>query len=96
MNFWERLVNTIDYIYSEFIYKYMIENPGYAAAKAYFGNDLPPLSEIQKNISLMLVNSHFTYSLPRPLVPNIIEVGGMFLGKPQKLSEVLHFYLTIL
>lgn len=89
MTFIERVENTLYYIYSEILFNYGMESDSYIEAKKYFGDDLPPLQNIAKNISLMLVNTHFSLNLPRPIVPNIIEIGGMFLRTPKKLPQVI-------
>lgn len=47
--------------------------------------------ELNKQIyssDLLLINTHFSLNLPRPLVPNIIEVGGIHIQKPRKLPMV--------
>lgn len=54
----------------------------------------PPLEEMSKNISLTLINTHFTLGTPRPLVPNFIEVAGMHLKPSSKLPKVM-FYTAI-
>lgn len=88
MSFLERIENTLYYVYSEILFKYFMEAPGYVEAKKVFGDDLPRLGDIASNVSLLLVNSHFSLNLPRPMVPNIIEVGGMFLPKVKTLPQV--------
>jgi glucuronosyltransferase len=37
--------------------------------------DAPSISEVEKNISLIFTNSHFSMTYPRPLLPNVIEVS---------------------
>ncbi|XP_042204177.1 UDP-glucosyltransferase 2-like [Homarus americanus] len=46
--------------------------------------DAPPLLEIEKNTSLTLINSHFSFTKAMPLLPTQVEVGGMHCvpGKP--------------
>jgi len=46
--------------------------------------DKKPLSEISRNFALVLVNQHFTLAPPRPLAPNVIEVGGMHINQELK------------
>lgn len=49
-----------------------------------------------QNISITLVNDHFSDGHPRPLVPASIEIRGIQVkDKPDKLPEV-SFYLKIL
>ncbi len=42
------------------------------------------MSEIDANVSMVLVNSHFTLTYPRPYLPDVVDVGGMHTrdGKP--------------
>lgn len=88
MNFLQRLSNvytaTVSYLAYEFIFNPKAEE----LKKKYFGEEVPPLKEIAKNISLTLVNSHFTFNRPRPLVPGVIEVGGQFVKPKKPIPEV--------
>ena len=48
--------------------------------------------ESVKNISLILLNSHFSQGGVRPYVPAMIEVGGLQIKPtPDKLPDVRHF-----
>jgi glucuronosyltransferase len=58
------------------------------SVKKYFGQDIPPLSELKKRTSLLLVNSHFSLNGPRPTVPGFVEVGGLHIQTGGKLLEV--------
>ncbi|KAH8375032.1 hypothetical protein KR200_011642 [Drosophila serrata] len=56
--------------------------------------DKKTLSEITRNFALVLVNQHFTLSQPRPLAPNVIEVGGMHINhQPKPLSQDLEDFI---
>jgi glucuronosyltransferase len=57
-------------------------------AKKYFGNSTSLPSEIERNISLVMVNTHFSVDYPRPLVPAMIEVGGMHITPGKELPLV--------
>lgn len=57
-------------------------------AKDFFGSDLPDIRVLAKNISLLLVNSHFSINQARPMVPNVIEVGGLHVTEEAPLSKV--------
>lgn len=41
----------------------------------------PSYNKVLKNISLVLVNDHFSQGAIRPYVPNMIEVGGLQVKK---------------
>ncbi|KAF2881521.1 hypothetical protein ILUMI_24655 [Ignelater luminosus] len=87
MTFFERVENTVLYLFHQAIFKFLIDIPGQWQARKHLGNDIPDLNDIATNSSLILVNNHFTYTSSRPLVPGYIEVGGMFIGKPKKLPQ---------
>ncbi|GJQ65080.1 hypothetical protein Trydic_g7230 [Trypoxylus dichotomus] len=86
MNFWERLENTVLYLYTNIIYYTVMD--GDSAAKKYFGDDLPPLSVLAENTSLFLVNTFPALNGARPKVPSLIEVGGMNIGKPKRVAPL--------
>lgn len=88
MSFLERVQNTIGYIYNSITSFLFMEIPSNILAKRYFGSDMPNLRDIAYNSSLMLENVHFSLTLPRPQVPNIIDVGGIHIGKVKALPEV--------
>ncbi|KAL3289131.1 hypothetical protein HHI36_003569 [Cryptolaemus montrouzieri] len=53
----------------------------------------PTIKELTKNVSLVLVNSHFAVEPPRPYVPNMIQIGGFHSQKIKKLPQDLQNYL---
>jgi glucuronosyltransferase len=64
-------------------------------AKKYFGKSTPLPSEIEKNISLVMVNTHFSLDYPRPLVPAMITVGGLHITPGRELPNVRYIlYLS--
>ncbi|CAH1281919.1 unnamed protein product [Diabrotica balteata] len=89
MNFFQRVENTLMLIFSKLVHLYYIAPTGNEYSKKYLGVDLFEGGDILYNMSLLLTNRHYTYQTPKPLSPNIIEVGGIHLGKPKKLPESL-------
>lgn len=57
------------------------------------GNNLESLAQ---NYSLILSNSHFSINEVRPLVPTLIEVGGLHLNDAQNMPKVSFNQYTIL
>ena len=88
MNYYERLLNTLYQEVLKITYELFITRPSQIIANKYFGQSLPPLSELARNASLLLLNTHFSITKPRPFVPNIVEVGGMHIQEPQQLPRV--------
>ncbi|CAG9797603.1 unnamed protein product [Chironomus riparius] len=71
----------------------------YYQSKAVYDYNFPPdryrsYDEMIRNVSLVLVNTHFTSSGPRPLLPNLVEVGGLQVKpNPAPLPEDLKTFL---
>lgn len=49
-----------------------------------FGSNLPDLRDLADNTSLIFVNQHFSFSGPRPLPVNVVEIGGIHIKQSQK------------
>jgi len=58
-----------------------------------FGPGLPPVNEIVKNTSLMLINQYYALTGPRPYAPNVVEVGGLQVGPLKPLPQVSLCYI---
>jgi glucuronosyltransferase len=91
MDFLERLLNVVRTIVDKWIvYPLLIDLPGRHTAEKHLGMQLPPLVDFAKRGSLILVNSHFSLNKARPLVPAVVEVGGIHIDKPaKKLPQVV-------
>ncbi|XP_057663227.1 uncharacterized protein LOC130898167 [Diorhabda carinulata] len=89
MNFLQRLENTLMLVYSKFIHFYYIGPSGNEYSKKYLGVDLYQGGDILYNISLLLINRHYSFQTPKPLTPNVIEVGGIHIEPPKKLPKNL-------
>ncbi|KAJ9574469.1 hypothetical protein L9F63_008357, partial [Diploptera punctata] len=70
------------------VYEAIVTKPSQRIVNKFFGESLPPLSELANNASLMLLNTHLTITKPRPFVPAIVEVAGIHIGEPQELPQV--------
>uniref|UniRef100_A0A182WIL7 Uncharacterized protein n=1 Tax=Anopheles minimus TaxID=112268 RepID=A0A182WIL7_9DIPT len=54
----------------------------------------PPFQEVRRNVSLVLLNTHFSHATPRPYLPNVVEVGGLQIKtKPDPLPEDIREWL---
>ncbi|PNF35836.1 UDP-glucuronosyltransferase 2B1 [Cryptotermes secundus] len=94
MNFSERFFNAIANIAFKFLFHATERIVTQSYIRKHFGDDVPLLSDISKNTDLLLVNSHFSLNRPRPLVPGIVEVGGLHIKPPKKLPKDLEDYLN--
>jgi glucuronosyltransferase len=92
MNFWQRLENWLVVKLTKTFY-YFFEVSDDALIKARFGHDTPSIADLKLEASLILVNQHFSLNGPRPMTPNVIEIGGVHVEDdkplPKDVAEIL-------
>lgn len=93
MSFRDRLENTLALAYHNLYYKYVIRKQDIDLIRKNLNLDVRVAyyDSIMNNVSAVLVNSHFSLSLPRPLAPGVIDVGGVHLTAHRKLPLVIVF-----
>jgi glucuronosyltransferase len=94
INFWER-THTIECLLKH-VGRQLIHVPKQnAAMRKYlnYTNNLPPVWELEHKTSLVLLNTHQSLGYPKPLMPNYVQVGGMHVKPPKKLSQVRNVIL---
>nr|WEU75318.1 uridine diphosphate-glycosyltransferases 46A16 [Glyphodes pyloalis] len=80
MSFRERLENTFLSAYFKIWFRYQIQMKEQEIIERHFGRKIVDLNDLAKNTSLMLVNVFHSLNGVRPLVPGVVEVGGMHLN----------------
>lgn len=77
------VMNWLYYPKMESIYRAALNDP-----------NIPGIKEIERNSSIVLMNSQISFSSPRPYLPDMIEVGGLHLLPPRPVEpKVFYFYL---
>ncbi|XP_076375313.1 UDP-glucosyltransferase 2 isoform X5 [Megalopta genalis] len=76
MNFWQRAYNFLHSTYHEMSFLYY-SSPQTEIARKYLGDDIPDVRTLEKNISMILVNSHISMNGVKTMTPALIEVGGL-------------------
>nr|QIK00369.1 UDP-glycosyltransferase [Xylotrechus quadripes] len=92
MNFFERLSNTLFYVLQRLnleLWAYPKQN---ALSKKYIPNAVD-LDLVNRNVSLLLLNSHTSLFNPQPLLPCMVEIGGFHISPSKKLPQDLQKYL---
>lgn len=81
MTFYQRFHNTF-MISAEFLMSHYYGLPEQRKVyDKYFPDPKPDFDDVLKNVSLVLLNSHFSYSSSRPYLPNMIEIGGIQIDR---------------
>ncbi|XP_022913422.2 UDP-glycosyltransferase UGT5-like isoform X2 [Onthophagus taurus] len=94
MNFFQRAINTVHYVMTRLFYKFLIDSPSNELARKYIDSNLPDLDTFAYNTSLILSNIHFTLHRTKPLVPGLLEIGGVHIGNVRKLPQNIEKWIN--
>ncbi|KAI4468009.1 UDP-glucosyltransferase [Holotrichia oblita] len=89
LSFWERLEVTYYGFWFRYFYKYDVLSKADAIAKKFFGIDTPYIGDIEKNISILLLNVNPVFYTPRPNVPGIVHLGHIYVKSDREISKDL-------
>nr|XP_018900337.1 PREDICTED: UDP-glucuronosyltransferase 2B18-like [Bemisia tabaci] len=94
MNLWEKIYNWILSRYFASVQQSLLENAARRFFKETFGPEKESLVDgCWTNISLILMATNSMYFYPRPLGPNVIEVGPLHMRPPGALPKALQNWL---
>ena len=88
MSISQRLINTIMRIVSPAARRYFILNRLESVVQKFLNDNSVSLHQIESNVSSVLVNSHHSLGFPRPMMPSVIEVGGMHCRPAKSIVNV--------
>ncbi|CAG7730694.1 unnamed protein product, partial [Allacma fusca] len=94
MSFFARLENVLLDIHWTLFNKYIFYPAMDKIYRKHLGQDIPSSEEINKNLSLVFSNSHFVMNAPTPILPDVIEIGGMHCSPPKPVPKDLDEFLT--
>ncbi|XP_058810722.1 UDP-glycosyltransferase UGT5-like [Phymastichus coffea] len=78
MSFWQRLSNTLLYWTVSGQFNYYIRDQNRYVEK-HFGKDYPDVTDLPKDLDLLLINSHLSLDGVRSFTPSIIPVAGVHI-----------------
>ncbi|XP_075147412.1 uncharacterized protein LOC142221545 [Haematobia irritans] len=76
----ERITNVLVQAMDNLSFQYLLLPYQERIYKKYFAKATLSLEKARRNVSLVLLNDHFSLRAPRPYVPNMIEVGGLHIN----------------
>jgi len=88
MSFLERVSNTVLDLFVLFMSDNFFIQVMDKVYQDRLGKNYPSSAEIGANMSMLFMNSHPVMTFPRPLLPDVIEVGGMHCKDGKKLPKV--------
>lgn len=97
-SFSKKLYNVLLWVSRMIFYHFYSLPLTYEGSDEIFGSLVPPVEEVLRNTSLVLTNSHFSVSSSIPLVPGIVQVGGIHIQNATRLPHVsiLYYFFEVL
>ncbi|KAJ8667742.1 hypothetical protein QAD02_009405 [Eretmocerus hayati] len=97
MGFWQRLANFLQNLVVSGLFKQHIRADQNDIVERLFGKGYPDVVAMQRDLDLVLVNSHSSLNGLTPTVPSIVHVAGMHIddgdGNGSKLPEEVQKWL---
>ena len=87
--FWDRLKNTIVTEFSKYQFYFFTEEAQTKAMRKYLSPDMPSIREVERSVSLTLVNSFHSLFGVRIRSPSLVDIAGIHIeDNDDKLSPV--------
>lgn len=79
MSFWDRLENV--YTYQRMLHKFHASTEEYQtkAMIKYLSPNIPNIREVEKNVSLLLVNTHPVMNGVKPVTSAVVQIAGLHI-----------------
>lgn len=87
MNLVDRVMNTVTTLGMQVAWKNWFARKEQQLVDKVFDKRVV-LDDVVNEVSLILVNSHYSIQGPRPMVPGIVEVGGLYISKEKPFDKV--------
>lgn len=90
LSFWQRLFNFIYLFQYRLFYHYFYLEMQEKLATKYFGNisNKQRLWDLETSVDLVLTNTNPIFNIPRAIVPQNVEIGGIHLKDSKDLPKV--------
>ncbi|XP_076065862.1 UDP-glycosyltransferase UGT5-like [Oratosquilla oratoria] len=85
----QRAINVFESIKFSFYHRKVYSIPTLQAEITKHFPDLPPIEELERNVSLSLFNTHYSQDMTQPLLPSQIDVAGMHCRPARPLPQAL-------
>lgn len=92
MSFLQRLENSLSWIYNGVYFEFVVKRQDCEIIGKYTKHGCELYDAVMNNVSVILANTHFSVIGARPVVPSLVDVAGLHIGKVNKLEQVLLYY----
>ncbi|KAF7399117.1 hypothetical protein HZH68_007709 [Vespula germanica] len=84
---WDRTLNFICYVLDDLFRHYYMMPINQKLTNILAGKELRPLTEYERNISIVFINTHYSFEPAIPLPPNAIEIAGIHAQTAQPIRD---------
>ena len=88
MTYLERMLNVVIGVFIRLSRRYYLLPRMETILKEKFNDTSISMLKMEYSTSMLMLNTHFSIGYPRPLLPNVVLVGGMHVKPPKKLPQV--------
>lgn len=89
MSFVQRTKNFLYNFHFMYILRWATHRPMERVYREHLGHHVPGVADIyRKQVGIILMNSHPVVTLSRPLLPEVVEIGGIHCRPPKALPKV--------
>nr|XP_049706116.1 UDP-glycosyltransferase UGT5-like [Helicoverpa armigera]WRX06264.1 UGT33F2B [Helicoverpa armigera] len=92
LTIWEKNKEILKFYLFHHLFKYYEDIESEEIIR-HVGADIPPLSELYKNVDMLFLNVHPVFEGIRPVPPNVVYMGGMHQNPIKELPEELKSFL---
>ena len=91
-----RFLDAVDYIYTFHVYLPLVWQPTMHKLRTEFGYNMsiPLFKAYHSRISIFLLNTDFSLEYPRPVLPHLVFIGGVFNQNPKPLQPKLDEFVS--
>ncbi|CAH2004644.1 unnamed protein product [Acanthoscelides obtectus] len=93
MDLLQRTRNTMWYMAANLLHSVTVRWFVQDVVRKHFGDDVPLVYDLSKNVSFILQNGHATVTYPRPFLPNVAEIACIHCKKAKPLPEHLEEFI---
>lgn len=87
LTFWEKISELYNQFDAEYVFASLEESEN-KMLQQIFGERIPSISELKKNIEMLFLNVHPVWDYNRPVPPNTIYLGGLHQNAAKELPKV--------
>lgn len=89
MNFVDRFTSWVMTKSLKLMYHWIVGPNDNAMIAERFGAGIPDVRELMNNVSLLLLNTHYSLHGTRPTSPQVVQIGGVHIKKQKPLPDDL-------